>query len=653
MKHGIILFISIHINSILIILTVFAGCTKEITDPTSTTQIKEVSIPSEINVVAHGKITLSGKGFKIDDKIKLESVVDASRSFIADIDFINEQSLSFTLPNGVISETYNIILIRSEKDLLLGSTKINITVETEIPDLPGMTVKGIVHSNGTGIAGVVVSDGYEVTITDRNGIYYLPSAKKNGYVFISIPGNYEVNNDGNLPMFFKRLYGGSSVERKDFGLIPADNRKHIIVAAADWHLANRNDDLSQFSRGFIPDVNATIKEYSDAGTKVYGIPLGDMTWDAYWYSNNFFLTHYIAEMNRVKCSMFNVMGNHDNDPYIQGDSEAEEAYKQIIGPTYYSFNLGDIHYIVLDNIQYINNGAYPGVTGSRNYNDVITSNQIEWLKKDLATITDKDTPIVVAMHAPLFNNPGLDNNNEQLASIALNNGNSFLSALQGFSQVYIITGHTHMNYSVAYSGSVIEQNTGAVCATWWWTGRSGYAGNHICKDGTPGGYGVWEIDGKDVKWYYKSIGKPKNYQFRTYDLNNVHITTGQYAPNAADDALAPYAGAYSAPNQNNEVLINVWGYGPGWIIEVKEGGLVLPVERVSALDPLHIISYEAQRINAGAVPTSSFVTAQTAHMFLVTASDAASTLQITVTDRFGNVYTETMLRPKTFNYSMN
>jgi hypothetical protein len=104
---------------------------------------------------------------------------------------------------------------------------------------------------------------------------------------------------------------------------------------------------------------------------------------------------------------------------------------------------------------------------------------------------------------------------------------------------------------------------------------------------------------------------------------------------------------------NNEVLINIWGYDPGWTVEVKEGGTSLPVKRVSALDPLHIISYEAKRLNAGAVPTSSFVTNSTSHMFKVTATTAAATLTISVTDRFGNVYTETMTRPKEFTWSMN
>ena len=70
------------------------------------------------------------------------------------------------------------------------------------------------------------------------------------------------------------------------------------------------------------------------------------------------------------------------------------------------------------------------------------------------------------------------------------------------------------------------------------------------------------------------------------------------------------------------------------------------------MDPLHIISYETQRLNVNAEPTDSFVTGTTAHLFKVKASSATSTLEIKVTDRFGNVYTENMARPKEFTYLM-
>jgi hypothetical protein len=58
-------------------------------------------------------------------------------------------------------------------------------------------------------------------------------------------------------------------------------------------------------------------------------------------------------------------------------------------------------------------------------------------------------------------------------------------------------------------------------------------------------------------------------------------------------------------------------------------------------------------LNAGAVPTDAFVTDPTTHLFKVVASGPASTLEIKVTDAYGNMYTETMQRPKQFSYTSN
>ncbi len=544
---------------------------------------------------------------------------------------------------------------------LFGSCKgdddsINEDTEDEndiLPDVDGMTVKGIVSCDGIPISGVVVSDGYEVTVTDNEGRYYLPSLKKIGYVFISVPGNYEVANIGNAPQFFQRLSSASVVEQKDFALVQTENNKHVVIPMADWHLANRNNDLEQFLTKVLPDVNATIDDYLAVGNKVYVLTLGDMTWDTYWYANDFGISDYVPYMNKLNCPVFNMMGNHDNDPYYANDWQAESKYRKIIGPTYYSFNLGKIHYVVLDNVEYLNTGASQGTVGKRNYNDVIVSDQLAWLKKDLATISDKSTPIVIAMHTPLYRNPSIESNGDQTNNIALNNGSDLIAGLEGFSEVHVLSGHTHINYTVEEEKSLMEHNTAAVCATWWWTGKNGYANNHICRDGSPGGYGVWEMDGSNIKWYYKSIGYDKDYQFRSYDLNTVQISAAAFVPNSIDSKLAAYAGPYAQLNSENEIMINVWGYDSQWNIEVEENGQHLDVSRIKTLDPLHIISYEAKRLNVGATPTSAFVTTETAHLFKVTASAPDSTLKITVTDRFGNVYTENMVRPKAFTYAMS
>jgi hypothetical protein len=614
--------------------------------------ISGVSIPSSLEVAKDGEITLTGKGFKEGDQIHFTSFEDENQIHITEVLSVTSQTATFNLPSGISSGRYKIMVARGNDSLILGSLLLNIIAENQIPDKPGMTVKGVVYCNGEGVPGVVVSDGYEVTTTDENGIYYLSSEKKNGYVFISVPGNYEVPTTENLPMFFKRLAGGNTVEQKDFSLIETDNTNHVVLAMADWHLANRNNDIDQFTNGFLADINTTIQEFQSKGTKVYGLTLGDLSWDIFWYSNSFALPEYLVQMHKIDCTVFNLMGNHDNDPYYEGDWLAAETYKSVVGPTYYSFNLGNIHYVVLDNIDYVNTGGATGVVGARNYNEYIVSSQMEWLKKDLAAIQDKNTPIVIGMHAPLFSRPAVDDSGEYEIKYAMGNGSALADAVSGFTNVHVLSGHSHINYAVNPSSSLMEHNTGAVCATWWWTGKNGYAENHICKDGSPGGYGVWEMNGTDIEWYYKSIGYEKNYQFRAYDLNTVYITAAEHAPNSTNEALADYAANYDSQSSSNEVLINVFGYDDEWTVEVKENGNNLAVKRVNAKDPLHIISYEAKRLNAGATPTSAFVTNTTSHLFKAKASGANSTLEITVTDRFGNVYSEDMTRPKPFTYSM-
>ena len=616
--------------------------------------ITGVSIPSSIDVTDGGEVTLTGKGFKIGDTMQLVSSLDASIKYTSNVSAVTAGTVTFSVPGNFTTGSYRLTVARGTQSLLLGTLLLNLVADTTIPDVAGMNVKGVVYSDGKGISGVVVSDGYEVSVTDDQGIYYLSSLKKTGFVFISIPGNYEVVNSGNAPQFFKRLSNSiSTVEQKDFSLIKIDNQKHVVVTMADWHLANRNNDLDQFNNKVLPDVNATIDQYAADGTKVYVLTLGDMTWDLYWYNNNFGLNEYIPYMNKLNSPVFNLIGNHDYDPYYANDWEAENKYRAVLGPTYYSFNLGDIHYVVLDDVEYINTGGSIGTVGNRNYNYNISPAQIEWLKKDLAAVTDKNTPIVVAMHTPLYRKPTLNANGDQVNEIYLYNGGELINCFSEFAKVNVLTGHAHVNYRVEEEVNVMEHNTGAICATWWWTGRNGYAENHICKDGSPGGYTIWKMNGTDMEWTYKGIGYDEDYQFRSYDLNTIRITAAEFAPNSTDEALAEYVGPYAQQHVGNEVLINLWGYESQWTIEVTENGVPLNVTRVTAKDPLHIISYDALRINAGATPTGAFATNETSHFFKVTASAPDSTLEIKVTNQFGKTFRESMVRPKAFSLSMS
>ncbi len=612
--------------------------------------VNNLQIPKNYYLSSNSSIEIKGTGFKQGDLITFSPRDNQSQIITLPIASISPEGIILNTTSDFKKGFYTIALKRGNNYRQLGASNFQFIFNPSIPDIAGKTVKGTVYSNGKGVANVIVSDGVEVAKTDENGIYYLSSKKQTGYVFVSMPSNYEMKDQNyNLPIFYQTLNAeDKQVEIRDFELVAVNNDDHVLLSIGDLHLANRSNDIQQFQNGFVKDINEVIATYESQGKKVYGLTLGDLTWETYWYSNNFTIPNYIQQIKNVNAPIFNVIGNHDNDPYIANDWESEKAFRNNLGPTYYSFNIGKVHYVVLDDTEYINAGASQGTIGQKNYNGKITQQQLDWLAKDLENVNNT-TPIVVATHIQIHNAPS---EKGELPNYRISNAANLIALLEKFNEVHILTGHTHVNYRIPRDEKIMEHNMAAVCATWWWTGNNGYANNHISPDGSPGGYTIWEMNGPSIKWQYKSIGYDKDYQFRAYDLNNVHITSA-FAPNAKNEfkALIPqYAYNYANENKNNEVLINIWGYDPKWNITVTENEKSLPVQRVTSRDPLHIISYGMKRLNVNATPT--FDADNTSHMFKVKATSATSTLKIKVTDRFGKIYEETMVRPKAFSTAM-
>ena len=510
-----------------------------------------------------------------------------------------------------------------------------------IPDQAGMTVKGRVYCGKKAVADVVVSDGVIVTKTDKDGVYYLPSEKKMGYVFVSIPSGYNIESEAGYPAFpaMSQQLLNEDNEQHDFALteIPGGNTNHVMMVFTDLHLASKTPntagkyaDIDQYKNKFMPDITAEMAQYAN----VYALCLGDITWDAFWYKTmnqgpenmvevRYQLPNYKELMKNFPCPVFNVIGNHDNDPKVVGDYFTELPFKQHIAPTYYSFNIGDVHYIVLDNDQYDN---YNG--GSRIERIGLLGDsdpqkwQMAWVAEDLKYV-DKSKKIVVAMHAPMTS-AGLN------PIVTLSGGNDLLGLLQGY-QVEFLTGHTHTNHHAKIAEGVREHNVAAVCGTWWFNVKSanGGADYDLCKDGSPTGYGVFKFNGTAVQWYYKGIEVARNEQFAVYDMNFVK---------------SDYKSAVGA--KANEVLVNVWNWDEDWTVSVTENGQPLTATRVYRKDPTHYTWQKdvLEPAHAPGSPNSTYLTGYNAHMFSAIAQVPGSTIKVVVTDPFGGVYEKTIVR---------
>ena len=615
----------------------------------------QFTVPGSVDVPEGGECTfaVSGGGRKsplTTDTFILES--DAGISYVCPI--VNTTSDSFTvrLADGCETGYYKVFVKRDARKKSFGRIYINIVEDIDFKPDAGTTVYGIVSSAGVGVENVVVSDGAEVTVTNEKGIYQLKSAKKWGYVFISVPSGYEVPSVGVLPQFHRALKNSADVvERADFKLEKVDGQdSYKIFMLGDMHLANRTGDLGQFAQ-FTSDLTDYMTRHK--GEKMYALTLGDMTWDLYWYSNSYYFPQYLNTVNsQIKnLQIFHTMGNHDNDFQTRSDYDAAVKYVDQICPTYYSFNIGKVHYVVMDDIDC---SSYDGST-SRNYVKSLSAEQLDWLAKDLSHV-DKTTPVVVAMHAQVFypTTSGFKIDHDPV------NTQRLFDILDGYT-VRFVTGHTHKLFNVTPDAPIVdghnfrEYNSGSVCASWWWSGNL-TPGIHIGTDGTPGGYGIWDVTGTDFQCLYKSTGWPEEYQFRSYDLNNVHFSMADVPLMPSDisasvkNAYMQYVNAYPQ-NNDNEVLINIWNWNSDWTLSVvDENRKTLPYTEVWAYDPLHIAALSVKRFNnAGLKSTPSFITDKFTHFFKVKADDADTDLVITVKDEFGNEWTENMQRPKAFS----
>lgn len=635
-------------------MVVFSGCdgTKETPDNPDGTPINVSGIILENSVSAKkgGDVTLKVVGSHGPEEGDVIVLMNTAESFDNQIKSIDKGSFTFTLDPKVTTGRYEMLVRRNSRTKIVGYMNIDIIFDVvDIEPTGDNNVYGVVHCDGEGLADVVVSDGVEVVKTDKNGVYQFKSAKKWGYVFVSIPKGYEVGSEGVLPQFHATLTEkADKAERHDFNLVKVNQDKYRVYFLGDMHLADRTNDLNQFDN-CMKEVKADIM---DDDVKSYVITLGDMTWDLYWYSRKYYFPQYLNSVNYYfknaakQVQFFHTIGNHDHDMCKDGDFNTVVEYVKDIAPTYYSFNIGDVHYIVLDDILCTNVGGAASAKPERAYKSEVTDEQLKWLAKDLSFVS-KTTPVIVTSHAPVYAKETKKNVN----TYYLNNSATLVSKFKGY-KVDFVTGHTHVLYNVDKSSEgIYEHNAGAVCASWWW---SGYLtpGIHICTDGAPGGYSVWDISGTDKKWRYKGTGRDADEQFRSYDLNNVYFTVEKDAPKvpaALKSKFEKYTDAYPK-NSDNEVLINIWNWNPKWKIEIKENGKTLSSTRVKGYDPLHIAALTAKRFNdASLTEEPAFTTTVNYHMFKVKASSATSTIDIKVTDEFGNVYTETMKRPKTFS----
>lgn len=477
---------------------------------------------------------------------------------------------------------------------------------TEVSDKEGFSVKGMVFADGRPAAGVVVSDGRNVTMTDFDGRYWLRTSNEDDIVWVSIPSGYEVGTEnGWEPQFWARLdsakIASGQVQRHDFFLKSAEQDNFRLIAFSDTHVRGTvapqgisEMDSVIFTTKFIPHL---LSQARATDRKVYAVVLGDMVQDSYVTSMKTGLPEYKKCLRDVDFPVFHLPGNHDYDGVqyeVHVDEEARKAkkyYRDHLGPTYYSFNIGTNHFVMLDGTQMTGGGF-------NKYISRITARQYEWLKKDLERVEDKNgTALVICCHQPFYmHNNGL---NQGVGSIRKSNRDSVMALTTAFSKVTILSGHQHYSdiFSFTNGTSEVRQYTHTAVAGPSYRSR-------LCSDGSPCGLTVYDFAGSGFTRRMSGYDPEVDFQVKTY-------------------------------SEENRFVLNIPAYEDGWSVMVLENGVrVKEAERVVRTDPDYEKEATENKFSSG------YGAVMSSHIFEYMPKDRDALVKMVIKDGKEENYTE-------------
>merc|ERR550525_432550 len=201
------------------------------------------------------------------------------------------------------------------------------------------------------------------------------------------------------------LYGGLEPtgpmpRRINFPLIPYECKKDVAYKVA---VSGDPQTYSNTELGYFRDTLA--KEVSEGDFEAFFLN-GDVMGDDLNLYGRLKMNNAMGGTNQ-----FFSHGNHDLDFDAGSDNDSADTFRREFGPEYYSFDIGMVHFVVLDNCKWPCTPDEHAVTGlhdfclnpetSPTYTGVVIQRQLDWLANDLAH-TPLDMVIFLVFHIPIF-----------------------------------------------------------------------------------------------------------------------------------------------------------------------------------------------------------------------------------------------------------
>jgi predicted MPP superfamily phosphohydrolase len=219
-----------------------------------------------------------------------------------------------------------------------------------------------------------------VVVTDANGRYEIKTTPGRTFIMVSMP-------DGYTGKYYNTIGSDTNFALKKLTI----RNEFSFIQASDTHISreseNRTGKLRELTESLKPDF---VLITGDLVKDVLRVPEADARKLFDLFADN---------VKKFPVPVWYVPGNHEIfgiERHLSLVSPnnglyGKKMYAHYLGPNYYSFNYGGIHFIGLDDIDYEDTWYYGHVD----------SLQVSWLKQDLASIPAK-MPVVTFKHIPFF-----------------------------------------------------------------------------------------------------------------------------------------------------------------------------------------------------------------------------------------------------------
>lgn len=377
------------------------------------------------------------------------------------------------------------------------------------------TATGVVFhdANGNGVkdedekplSGIRVSNGREIVETDNRGRYELP-LDDDTILFVIKPRGWRTPiSEHQLPRFYyvhkpkgspNFKYDGVDPtgplpDSVDFPLYPQDEPDTFKALMFGDPQPRNQKEIDYMAHDLIEELIGT-----DAS---FGVTLGDIVFDD--------LSLFESQAKTIALlgiPWYNVIGNHDINYDAKHDHHSDETFERVFGPSYYSFDYGPVHFLVLDDIEWLVNED-----GKGRYRGGLGEEQMAFIRNDLEMIPE-DQLVVLMMHIPLVEV------NDRQELYRLIEKRPFCMSISAHKHVHQ---HRYITKEDGWRGPEPHHHVINVTVSGsWWEGAPDERGipHTIMADGAPNGYSIMSFDGHEYSLEFRAAGRPKSYQMQIH-----------------------------------------------------------------------------------------------------------------------------------------